>query len=209
MTQWNYSDGSVVTSGRRFLDGNVDEEFDASEYVNGGSRRVDHRSRSGRRRHRVRRPLRACICQPAAPSTANVKIFFTRCGAAHPATPDYPRQSPFCETIDVDAPGCRRMYVEITVGELHKIKVLSLTINNPMTTSRKRLATLNWRPSAPPVHGGSTPQPRAEVNQDRYLLRTTRPSPSSTTTTHATFLLFASDSTVITNDLLGLPPTPS
>lgn len=35
--QWQYGDGSVVTSGKRYLDGNVDEEFDASDFTSGGA----------------------------------------------------------------------------------------------------------------------------------------------------------------------------
>ncbi|MDO4335639.1 MAG: Ig-like domain-containing protein [Bacteroidales bacterium] len=30
--QWQYSDGSIVTSGRRYLDGEADEDFDASDF---------------------------------------------------------------------------------------------------------------------------------------------------------------------------------
>lgn len=117
MTQWNYSDGSVVTSGRRFLDGNVDEEFDASEYVNGG--RGESTIGLVKAGDGIVSDGRYFICQPAAPSTANVKIF-TAAGALIRNT-DYPRQSSFCETIDVDALAAGMYVVEITVGELHKI----------------------------------------------------------------------------------------
>lgn len=117
MTQWNYSDGSVVTSGRRFLDGNVDEEFDASEYVNGG--RGESTIGLVQAGDGIVSDGRYFICQPAAPSTANVKIF-TAAGALIRNT-DYPRQSSFCETIDVDALAAGMYVVEITVGELHKI----------------------------------------------------------------------------------------
>ena len=117
MTQWNYSDGSVVTSGRRFLDGNVDEEFDASEYVNGG--RGESTIGLVKAGDGIVSDGRYFICQPAAPSTANVKIF-TAAGTLIRNT-DYPRQSSFCETIDVDALAAGMYVVEITVGELHKI----------------------------------------------------------------------------------------
>lgn len=117
MTQWNYSDGSVVTSGRRFLDGNVDEEFDSSEYVNGG--RGESTIGLVKAGDGIVSDGRYFICQPAAPSTANVKIF-TAAGALIRNT-DYPRQSSFCETIDVDALAAGMYVVEITVGELHKI----------------------------------------------------------------------------------------
>ncbi len=117
MTQWNYSDGSVVTSGRRFLDGNVDEEFDASEYVNGS--RGESTIGLVKAGDGIVSDGRYFICQPAAPSTANVKIF-TAAGALIRNT-DYPRQSSFCETIDVDALAAGMYVVEITVGELHKI----------------------------------------------------------------------------------------
>lgn len=118
--QWTYTDGSIVTSGKRYLSGYLDTSFDGSSY-SGGSRGdlggatdilADNDTLETNGRY-----FRAELNNA---SDATVRIYNTSGNLVKVL--DYPTQTSFDETIDTDNLPTGVYFVEVTVGQYRAIK---------------------------------------------------------------------------------------
>ncbi len=70
--QWTYADGSLITSGKRYLDGTTDEEFDASIFGNA----TEPAGADGKEpTFIIRRSAGSVLVSAHAPSTTRIEIF--------------------------------------------------------------------------------------------------------------------------------------
>ncbi|MCH5230528.1 MAG: hypothetical protein J1F43_01880 [Muribaculaceae bacterium] len=117
-TQWNYRDGSVVTSGKRFLDGTTDMNFDGSTYTGGDDTRDGSAGitdvYAGSKLHTDGYSFQAELVHP---SEAIVHIYSMDGAVVRKFT--YPKSDRFDELINFrDVP--KGIYiVDVKVGKLH------------------------------------------------------------------------------------------
>lgn len=116
-TQWTYPDGSVVTSGKRYIGGNYDDEFDASVYTGG---RGDTAGIEAIEVGDLWSDGYSFRAEPAQPSTATVKVYSSTGMIVRIL--EYPEQSSFDERIEFGGLATGMYVVEIRTGNLRTVK---------------------------------------------------------------------------------------
>lgn len=118
-TRWDYPDGSRVTSGKRFLDGSVDNDFDASQYGS-GSRSEEAGMDEIYDQNGVTIHDNYFTATVATPQKATVTIF-NSAGEAVSKTV-YDSDTEFHENINTSGLTAGFYLVEVRVGALREVK---------------------------------------------------------------------------------------
>lgn len=115
--QWVYSDGSVVTSGKRYLSGYLETSFDASVYAGGrGDSAGIDRIEAGT----LESNGYSFRAEPASPAEAHVTVYST--AGLTVRMLHYPEQSSFDERVDLEGLANGFYIVEVRVGDLRTVK---------------------------------------------------------------------------------------